>query len=80
MKVVRILATALAVATPLAMAAAADIPVEGAVYEPRPVALIFRWTGVYTPKDFELNRIMVDLVRIVEHGTEGAQRQRTQRE
>ena len=36
--------------------------------------------GVYTPKDFELNRIMVDLVRIVEHGTEGAQRQRTQRE
>src|SRR5437763_122587 len=47
MKVVRILATALAVATPLSIAAAADIPVERAVYEPRPVAVIFRWTGVY---------------------------------
>ena len=47
MKVVRILATALAVATPLSIAAAADIPVEGAIYEPRPVAVIFRWTGVY---------------------------------
>jgi outer membrane immunogenic protein len=47
MKVVRILAAALAVASPLSMAAAADIPVEGAIYEPRPVALIFRWTGVY---------------------------------
>ena len=30
--------------------------------------------GVYTPKDFELNRIMADLVRIVEHGAERAQR------
>ena len=47
MKVVRILAAALAVATPLSIAAAADIPVEGAIYEPRPVAVIFRWTGVY---------------------------------
>jgi outer membrane immunogenic protein len=47
MKVVRILATAFAVATPLSVAAAADIPVEGAIYQPRPVAVIFRWTGVY---------------------------------
>ncbi|HEY4857787.1 MAG TPA: hypothetical protein VIH98_14125, partial [Xanthobacteraceae bacterium] len=43
----RILAAALAVATPLSIATAADIPVEGAIYEPRPVAVIFRWTGVY---------------------------------
>ncbi len=47
MKVVRIVAAALAIATPLSIAAAADIPVEGAIYEPRPVAVIFRWTGVY---------------------------------
>jgi outer membrane immunogenic protein len=46
MKVVRMLATALAVATPLSIAAAADIPVEGVIYE-RPAAVIFRWTGVY---------------------------------
>jgi (2R)-ethylmalonyl-CoA mutase len=26
---------------------------------------------VYTPKDFELNRIMADLVRIVENATSG---------
>ena len=25
--------------------------------------------GVYTPKDFELNRIMADIVRIVDAGT-----------
>jgi outer membrane immunogenic protein len=47
MKVLRLLAAALAVATPLSLAAAADIPVEGTIYEPRPVAVIFRWTGVY---------------------------------
>jgi (2R)-ethylmalonyl-CoA mutase len=29
--------------------------------------------GVYTPKDFELNRIIADLVRIVEDGAERAQ-------
>ena len=47
MKVLRLLATAVAVASPLSIAAAADIPVEGAIYEPRPAAVIFRWTGVY---------------------------------
>jgi len=28
--------------------------------------------GVYTPKDFELNRIMADLVRIVERAADRA--------
>ena len=29
--------------------------------------------AVYTPKDFELNRIMSDVVRIVERGSNGAE-------
>ena len=32
---------------------------------------------VYTPKDFELNRIMADLVRIVENTAADSQRQVT---
>jgi opacity protein-like surface antigen len=46
MKVLRMLATALAVATPLSFSAAADVPIDSVVYE-RPAAVIFRWTGVY---------------------------------
>jgi (2R)-ethylmalonyl-CoA mutase len=48
-----------------------DVPVVvGGIIPPEDAAALERIgvAAVYTPKDFELNRIMSDLVRIVEHG------------
>src|SRR6202048_3307328 len=54
-----------------------DIPVVVGGIIPPEDAQALREAGVaggHTPKDFELNRIMADTVRIVEHGAERAQR------
>ena len=51
-----------------------DIPVVVGGIIPPEDARTLREVGVaavYTPKDFELNRIMADLLRIVEVGAEG---------
>ena len=51
-------------------AGAKDVPVVvGGIIPPQDAAALKRAgvAGVYTPKDFELNRIMSDLCRIVEN-------------
>jgi opacity protein-like surface antigen len=47
MKVWGVLAAALGLGGIIFPAAAAELPVEPIIYQPRPAVLIFRWTGVY---------------------------------
>ena len=52
-----------------------DVPVVvGGIIPPEDAATLKAAgvAAVYTPKDFELNRIMADIVRIVDVGTEKA--------
>jgi (2R)-ethylmalonyl-CoA mutase len=51
-----------------------DVPVVvGGIIPPDDAAALKRCgvAAVYTPKDFELNRVMTDVLRIVERGREG---------
>ena len=57
-------------------AAGLDVPVvAGGIIPPEDAAELEKAgvAAVYTPKDFELNRIMTDLVRIVERKSEASE-------
>ena len=60
----------------LKAAGAGDVPVVVGGIIPKEDASALKQAGVaevYTPKDFELNRIMSDLVRIVEGSADAAE-------